>query len=65
MDRNCTPSQNILYVAERYEIAQPPTSSKFPSIIIGCVIYLEEIIVLDGVTSGLVKCVEVLVKTTF
>ena len=58
MSINITTSQNILHVAEMDEISQSLTPAKVHSTIVDCVITLEEILVLEGDTSGLVKCVK-------
>ena len=65
MSINITTSQNILHVAEMDEISQSLTPAKVHSTIVECVITLEEILVLEGDTSGLVKCVKFLEDTIF
>ena len=63
MSRNITTSQNILHVAETDEISQSLTSAKVPSTIIDLAITLEEILGLEGGTTGLVKRVKFLEET--
>ena len=63
MSSNITTSQNILHVAETDEISQSLTSAKVPSTNIDSAITLEEILGLEGGTSGLVKRVKFLEET--
>ena len=63
MSSNITTSQNILHVAETDEISQSLTSAKVPSTTIDSAITLEEILGLEGGTSGLVKRVKFLEET--